>query len=71
MPDTVKSIMEVWLRENHYDGLCGDDCGCGVEDLMPCSRWAGDCEPAMRRPGPVAEYYPAALRAAHEHEEEK
>ena len=34
---TVKDIVEKYLRENGFDGLCGDDCGCGLEDgLAPC-----------------------------------
>lgn len=65
MPDTVKSILETWLRERGYAGLCCWECGCGVDELMPCGEPNPDCEPAMRRPGPHAEYYPAALKEAH------
>lgn len=27
----------------------GVDCGCGVDDLMPCHDWIGDCVPARMR----------------------
>jgi len=33
---TVKSIVEQWLKDHGYDGLCTDHCGCLVGDLMPC-----------------------------------
>lgn len=33
---TVKEIVEQYLETNSYDGLCGDGCGCKVDDLMPC-----------------------------------
>ena len=32
----TRDIIEKWLRDNGCDGLCCDDCGCGVDDLMPC-----------------------------------
>lgn len=34
---TVHEIVKKYLIENGYDGLYTDDCGCLVEDLMPCS----------------------------------
>lgn len=37
MPD-VREIVTAWLKTNGYDGLCNVDfeCGCRIEDLMPC-----------------------------------
>jgi hypothetical protein len=34
--NTVREIVDEWLRDNGYDGLAGDDCGCIVGDLFPC-----------------------------------
>ena len=42
---TVREIMVVWLREHGYDGLCHYECGCKVDDLMPCMDGGQDCEP--------------------------
>ncbi|MEN6426075.1 MAG: hypothetical protein ABFE13_11970 [Phycisphaerales bacterium] len=39
-------IVATWLRDNGYDGLAGEECGCGVEDLMPCCDTYAECEPA-------------------------
>lgn len=33
---TVREIVEGWLREHGFDGLCREDCGCEIGDLMPC-----------------------------------
>lgn len=41
---TVKQIREAnpgqklatWLKENGFDGLCGQECGCSVKELAPC-----------------------------------
>jgi hypothetical protein len=42
---TTKEIIIQWLKENHYDGLRGYDCGCELNDLMPCGEWCPeDCE---------------------------
>jgi len=47
---TVKEIIEKYLQDNRFDGLCGDDCGCGLgEDFMPCMGEGSDiCEPAYK-----------------------
>lgn len=40
----VYGIVEKYLKDNGYDGLCTDDCGCHLDDLMPCcSEGAMDC----------------------------
>ena len=45
---TVKEIVEKYLRENGYDGLAGEDCGCGLDDLAPCESCTFECVPAYR-----------------------
>jgi hypothetical protein len=44
----AKQIIKDFLDKNGYDGLCGDDCGCGKDDLAPCDNLALDCEPAYK-----------------------
>ena len=48
---TVRDIVEEWLIENGYDGLWHDDCGCGLDDFMPCNgeRCVAECEPGYKR----------------------
>ena len=36
MSKSICAITREWLIANGYDGLAGDHCGCGVDDLMPC-----------------------------------
>ena len=47
---SVRDIVERYLRERGYDGLVsGDefpDCGCGLDDLMPCGSPIDRCQPA-------------------------
>jgi hypothetical protein len=43
---TVREILRYWLTENGYDGLAGDDCGCGITDLFVCESCPDDCVPA-------------------------
>lgn len=50
---TVSDIVEAYLREHGYDGLCNPDleCGCLLGDLMPClSCDVNDCQPGYRGP---------------------
>jgi len=34
----VKTILEIWLKQNGYDGLISDiqDCTCNLEDIAHC-----------------------------------
>lgn len=43
----VYDIVAEWLKANCYDGICGDGCGCPVDDLMPCDGPCSTCRPAM------------------------
>jgi hypothetical protein len=45
---TVKEIIAAWLKEHGYDGLCYPECGCGIDDLIPCYNLSADCRPAYR-----------------------
>ena len=44
---TVKEIIKDYLGKNGFDGLCSENCGCGLYNLMPCGNDdALSCEPA-------------------------
>ena len=45
----VIDIIEKYLKDNGYDGLCTDDCGCHLGDLIPCySQGVLDCVPGYK-----------------------
>ena len=46
---TCKDIIIAKLKELGADGLCCEDCGCGIDDLFPCGEDCLDCVPAKRR----------------------
>ena len=46
----VHKIVKAYLIEHGYDGLCDDECGCGVDDLMTCGNYSGCCVPGYRVP---------------------
>ena len=50
----VKEIVQKYLQENGYDGLCDEwhECGCQINDLMPCGEYCGDCIPGYKIPDP-------------------
>ena len=49
MPNpTVKEIVADWLKQHGYDGLFNPDCGCVLDDLMPCADRFSDCEAGYR-----------------------
>ncbi len=42
----VHDIVKKYLEDNGYDGLCTDECGCHIDDLMPCCQEGIiSCEP--------------------------
>ena len=43
----VKEIVQVFLKLNKYDGLYNVDyeCGCEINDLMPCDESYSFCTP--------------------------
>ena len=44
----VREIVEAHLRQVGAEGLCLDECGCRMLDLMPCGGGWEDCVPAVR-----------------------
>lgn len=42
----VYEILIDYLKENGFDGLCGDGCGCGIDDFAPCDEDYSNCVPA-------------------------
>lgn len=47
----VREIVEVWLKENNFDGLYSDggECACELSDLQPCGENFSDCSPGMKK----------------------
>ena len=47
----IKEILIDWLKSHCYEGLCNQeiDCGCGLDDFMPCDEVDKECEPAMKK----------------------
>jgi hypothetical protein len=39
-------IIKAYLVSNGFDGLAGDECGCGIDGLFPCDYVTPDCQPA-------------------------
>ena len=72
---TVREIIEKYLKENEFDGLCGDDCGCPIDDLMPCMCDSMDsCVPGYKVPcdcGGGCDYHISESKDQKEEEEEK
>lgn len=42
-------IIRKYLEANGFDGLCGEECGCELSDLMPCEDYFKECEPGYKR----------------------
>ena len=49
---TIKDIVELFLEDHGYDGLCNQDpehCSCTLDDLMVCDAvYAQDCVAARK-----------------------
>lgn len=51
VPEGPKPVLEIvadYLMANGYDGLCCEECGCGVEHIAPCGNIGLDCVPARK-----------------------
>ena len=48
----TQEILRAWLKENNYDGLVHPEleCGCLLNDFIPCSELGEDCEAGINRP---------------------
>lgn len=44
----LREIAKKWLKENGYDGLAGENCGCFLDDLMPCDEPSIECRPGYK-----------------------
>jgi len=48
----VKQIIKNYLKENGFDGLCCNSCGCGLNNLFDCpSDGYENCKPAYKHTG--------------------
>lgn len=46
----LKQIVQKYLDENNYAGLCSGECGCSKDDLFPCGEPHPDCQAAVWMP---------------------
>ena len=53
---TTKEIIIKYLKDNGFDGLFCDECGCSIDDLGCCSDNCMDCMPGYKHPDPTNEY---------------
>ncbi len=45
----VHDIVKQYLKDNGFDGLCTEDCGCLIDDLFPCCQEGlVDCVPGYK-----------------------
>jgi len=50
-------MIAAYLREHGFDGLAGENCGCVLDDLMPCGEVSPEyCETGRRVPCPGPGY---------------
>jgi len=51
----ARLILMEWLTASKYDGLCNVDCdcGCAIDDLVPCCQDPSSCRPAYMVMGPA------------------
>ena len=51
---TVGEIVAEYLRANGYGGLCMEDCGCTLDDLVQCGEIGIDCQAGIEVTGAEA-----------------
>jgi hypothetical protein len=44
----VKLIVKAYLQDHGYDGLYYEDCGCFIDDLIPCGESCEYCKPGVK-----------------------
>jgi len=44
-----KDIIKAYLINHSYDGLYTDDCGCRIDDLIPCGGCCDNCMPGVKQ----------------------
>ena len=56
-PKKVKEIVRSWLTQNGYEGLSNGyiECGCTLDNLMPCEESCEHCEASHRGKPPEGE----------------
>jgi hypothetical protein len=49
-PPELYHIVLQYLKDNGYSGLIstGQECGCEIDDLMPCEQPSQDCTPGYK-----------------------
>ena len=52
---TLREIAAEWLKEHGFDGLYSGQCGCRINDLIPCDGPGEDCEAGHIIPCPGPE----------------
>lgn len=54
----VKEIVKIYLEQNGYSGLCNADaqCGCELNDLMPCQGEVFECVAGYKCEDPRIEH---------------
>lgn len=45
----LKQIVATELKRIGADGLCNEDCGCSLNDFMPCNTPLPNCVPAKKK----------------------
>jgi len=45
---TGADMVKEWLRDHGYDGLVNGDCGCSLDDFMPCEECCCHCKSAYK-----------------------
>jgi len=46
----VRQIVTKYLKDNGFDGLYAEECGCQISDLFPCDGPCDDCKPGYKVP---------------------
>ena len=50
----IKEIVTEYLKSHGFDGLYHDDCGCDLQDLMPCDEPNLNCRAVGQSSGGTA-----------------